>query len=59
MKANIIFLLYTRLGKGDEKEFERMWGGIILYNKNKMEAVFHIGVILELRAEFGRVPGPS
>ena len=32
----------------------------ILYKKNnKMEAVFHNGVILELKAEFGCIPGPS
>ena len=28
MKANVIFLLDTRLAKGDEEEFERMWGGV-------------------------------
>ena len=29
MKENIIFLLDTRLGKGDEGEFEKMWGASV------------------------------
>ena len=32
MKFNIIFLLDTRLGKGDEEEFEKMWGGKVFFN---------------------------
>ena len=31
----------------------------ILYNKNKIEAISHTGVILELKAECGRNPSPS
>ena len=27
MKFNVVFLLDTRLGKEDEEQFEKMWGG--------------------------------
>ena len=32
MKFNVIFLLDTRLGKEDEEEFEKMWGGKVFFN---------------------------
>ena len=31
----------------------------ILYKINKNEAMLHIEIVLELKAEFGRDPGPS